>query len=293
MAIGTQLDQFGRPIDNSFFGGGGLGSALATLPGTPVLDGGTNVSNTPAPGSGQGIGTTTGGGGTPKLPDDPSASGRNTGETGGSRIPPPNPVAGVQQPGANFWGEQNPWAQNVGASINDQPVSFASPGNPNTNYVTEDAAKKLGSTFGANVVSQNLSNTASPGSSAPSAPMYALDFGRGDPQDAGMGAWQLARGDSPELVAQRYAAGLNNTGWGGPAPATARADSDGLWNYSTPISTNTPTAAQSGFFAPQPDAGAGQYARNLAGEGNYGQSSGSGADQAALIQWLRSQLGQA
>jgi len=235
----TKLDEFGRPIDNPFFGGGGLGGALASLPGTPVLPGAT----TPPPATGG--------------YEQPGAQGPLAGGTPQTNpgLPPPASTAGT----GGFWGDQNPWAQNVGASINDQPVSFASPGNPNTNYLTPEAAGKVGQTFGANVVSQNLNNMASPGSSAPSAPIYGLDFGKGDIQDAGMGAFQLQRGDRPEDIAARYAAGINNTGWGGPAPTVSRADENGMWNYSTPTSTYDPSQ--------------------------------SNAQQAQLIQWLKGQIG--
>ena len=242
MAIGTRIGPDGRPIEEPFFG---LGGALASLPGTPVLPG-----TTPPPATGGyeqpgAQGPLAGGSAPPTTPQ------VNPG------LPPPASTAGT----GGFWGDQNPWAQNVGASINDQPVSFASPGNPNPNYVTPEAAQKIGQTFGANVVSQNLNNMSSPGSSAPSAPIYGLDFGKGDIQDAGMGAFQLARGDRPEDIAARYAAGINNTGWGGPAPATARSDADGMWNYSTPTSTYDPSQ--------------------------------SNAQQAQLIQWLKGQIGQA
>jgi len=195
----------------------------------------------------------------------PAPSGRNTGEPGGSRtstpqvnpgLPPPPSTAGT----GGFFGEQNPWAQNVGASINDQPVSFASPGNPNPNYITPEAAGKIGQAFGANVVEQNRTNMSSPGSSAPSAPIYGLDYGVGDIQGADVAATGLARGDRPEDIAARYAAGLKNTGWGGPAPTVSRADENGMWNYSSPISTYDPSQ--------------------------------SNAQQAQLIQWLRGQLGQ-
>jgi hypothetical protein len=144
MAIGTKIGPDGRPLDEGFFG---LGNALASLPGTPVLPGAT----TPPPATG--------------------------------------------------------------------------------------------------------------GYSAPSAPIYGLDFGKGDIQDAGMGAFQLARGDRPEDIAARYAAGINNTGWGGPAPTVSRADENGMWNYSAPTSTYDPSQ--------------------------------SNAQQAQLIQWLKGQIGQA
>ena len=308
MAIGTKIGPDGRPIDEGFFG---LGNALASLPGTPVLPGGgapPDLTGTPPstapPGYGagytepddpyrinEGPGFPSRGSGTPSMPPEggqtytppgpgslgyqgtgwgntPQASGRQTGEPGGSRtgtpqtnpgLPPPASTAGT----GGFWGDQNPWAQNVGASINDQPVSFASPGNPNPNYVTPEAAQKIGQTFGANVVSQNLNNMSSPGSSAPSAPIYGLDFGRGDIQGADVAATGLARGDTPQQIAERYAAGLNTKAWAGdvPVPTTARADADGMWNYSTPVSTYDPSQ--------------------------------SNAQQAQLIQWLKGQIGQA
>lgn len=267
MAIGTRIGPDGRPIDESFFGGG-LGQQLASLPGTPVLPGAS------------GGGAAPGGYETPgALP--PLAGGTPQTNPG---TPPPNAPAGT----SNFFGDTSPFQTGVTGTVNNTPVPFDS-----RRYVTPQAAQQLGNTFGANVVEQNLSNMASPGSGAPSAPQLGLDFGGGrDIQDASMGAWQLARGDRPEDVAARYQAGLRNTGWGGPAPTVSRADENGFWNTSSPISTNTPTAEQSSFFGPGPDAGAGVYAANKAGQGNYGLSSGSGADQAQLIAWLRSQLGQ-
>jgi hypothetical protein len=241
----TKLDEFGRPIDNPFFGGGGLGGALASLPGTPVLG-----AATPPPATGgyeqPGAQGPLAGGSPP-----PSTPQTNPG------LPPPPSTAGT----GGFWGDTSPWAQNVGASINNSPVSFASPGNPNPNYITPEAASKIGQTFGANVVSQNLNNMSSPGSSAPSAPIYGLDFGRGDFQGADVAATGLARGDRPEDIAARYAAGLNTKAWAGdvPVPTTARADADGMWNYSNPVSTYDPSQ--------------------------------SNAQQAALIQWLKGQIG--
>jgi hypothetical protein len=117
---------------------------------------------------------------------------------------------------------------------------------------------------------------ASPGSTAPSAPRYGLDYGYGDVQDLEQVQRWKDLGESDALIQSRLSAGLNNTGWGGPAPTVARGDADGMWNYSTPLSSSaTPTwAAQkpaSEIF------GAQQYANNLAGQGNYGQSGGSGA----------------
>lgn len=248
-------------------GTGGLGQGLLALQGmggtspwANTFPQGLNSTNSPRPG---GLPTSAPGG----LPS-PS-----TAPTGGS---PQSPFGGT-----------SPWAQSVTASLNGNPTSFASPGSPNTNYVTPDAASTLGRLFGANVVSQNLNNMASPGSSAPSAPMYGLDFGRGDVQDAGMGAFQLQRGDSQDLVGQRYQAGLNNSGWGGPAPQMS-SNADIFWNRDTPVSTNAPTPQQSAAFAPRPDAGAAQFAANTraAGTSPSGGSQGGQPDQAQLFQML-------
>lgn len=253
MAIGTKLDQYGRPIDESFFGGGGLGNALASLPGTPVLPGAT----TPPP--------ATGGYEQPGV-QGPLAGGTPQTNPG---TPPPNAPAGVTPPGGGFFGGTNPFQTGVTGSMNNQSVPFNS-----NQYVTPEAAQRLGSLLGANVVSQNTQGMASPGSGAPSAPLLGLDFGTGgDVQDAAMGATQLARGDRPEDVAARYKAGLTTKAWAGdnPIPQLAEAWDAPYWNRSTPVSTNTPNAQQAGFF---------------------GQGGGSGDQQEAFYTWLRGQLGQ-
>jgi len=240
----TKLDEFGRPIDNPFFGGGGLGGALASLPGTPVLG-----AATPPPATGG--------------YEQPGAQGPLAGGTPQTNpgLPPPASTAGT----GGFFGGQSPFQTGVTGTQNNQTVPFAS-----ERYVTPEAAQRLGSLLGANVVSQNTEGMSSPGSGAPSQPMLGLDFqGQGDVQDASMGAFQLARGDRPEDVAARYKAGLTNTGWGGPAPQLAEAWDAPYWNRSTPVSTNTPNAEQAGFFGPQ---------------------SGQG-DQTAFFNWLRGQLG--
>jgi hypothetical protein len=86
----TKLDEFGRPIDNPFFGGGGLGGALASLPGTPILGGGASAgSSLPPPG------TATGGGGLgpdgmPNVTNSPNP---------GRYAPPGGALGGFEQPG--------------------------------------------------------------------------------------------------------------------------------------------------------------------------------------------------
>jgi hypothetical protein len=250
MAIGTRIGPDGRPIDEGFFG---LGNALASLPGTPVLPGAT----TPPPATGgyeqPGAQGPLAGGSTP-----PSTPQTNPG------LPPPPSTAGT----GGFFGGANPFQTGVTGTQNNQTVPFAS-----ERYVTPEAAQRLGSLLGANVVEQNTQGMASPGSGAPSQPMLGLDFqGQGDVQDASMGAFQLARGDRPEDVAARYKAGLTTKAWAGdqPVPQLAEAWDAPYWNRSTPVSTNTPNAEQAGFFGPQ---------------------SGQG-DQTAFFNWLKGQLGQ-
>lgn len=180
----------------------------------------------------------------------------------------------------------NPWAA-AGGSLNGQPVQFGSPTAPNTNYVTPGAAGALASQLGANVVQQNTQGTASPGSIAPT-PMLGLDFGRGDVQDAGMGIYQAQRGDRPEDIKARYAAGLNNTGWGGPAPSLAPGWDSALWNRQNPVATNTP---QDFFSKPQADPGRGQYARNAAAGPSTAPSGVQAGQQQQLMQLLQQLLG--
>jgi hypothetical protein len=245
MAIGTRIGPDGRPIEEPFFG---LGNALASLPGTPVLPGAT----TPPPATGgyeqPGVQGPLAGGSTPQT---------NPG------LPPPASTAGT----GGFFGGQSPFQQGVTGTLNNETVPFNS-----NQYVTPEAAQRLGSLLGANVVEQNTQGMASPGSGAPSAPLLGLDFGgRGDVQDAAMGATQLARGDRPEDVAARYKAGLTTKAWAGdnPIPQLAEAWDAPYWNRANPVSTNTPNAEQAGFFGPQ---------------------SGQG-DQTAFFNWLRGQLG--
>ncbi len=168
----------------------------------------------------------------------------------------PQPQQAVPPPSApsfaSIFGGQSPWQPSVTAGINGQPTNFASPGQPNSNYVTSTAAQQLAKLFGANAVQQNRTGMASPGSPAPSQPLYGLDFGRGDVQGADVAATGLQRGDSVDQIAGRYQAGLNTQAWAGPHRAPQMApNADIFWDRSTPVSTNTPSAAQSQFFAPQ------------------------------------------
>lgn len=168
-------------------------------------------------------------------------------------MPPPAALAqspqGQAPPSfASIFGGQSPYQPSVTAGINGQQTSFATPSAPNPNYVTPAAATALAKLFGANAVQQNRNGMASPGSPAPSQPLLGLDFGRGDVQGADVGVTGLQRGDDPSLIASRYQAGLNNTGWGGPAPAAGPMASDIFWDRQSPLSTNTPTPGQSAYF---------------------------------------------
>jgi len=268
-----KLDQNGLPINPDFFGGGGLGGALASLPGTPVLGGG----RMPVGPGGEGLtpGQPPPGTAPPEAPGGGingyrSDTGYGSPLAGGAPqtnpgLPPPASTAGT----GGFFGGQSPFQQGVTGTLNNETVPFNS-----NQYVTPDAAQRLGSLLGANVVSQNTQGMASPGSGAPSAPLLGLDFGgQGDVQDAAMGATQLARGDRPEDVAARYQAGRTTKAWAGdnPIPQLAENWDAPYWNRSTPVSTNTPNAEQAGFF---------------------GQGGGSPDQQQAFFTWLRGQLGQ-
>lgn len=155
---------------------------------------------------------------------------------------------GGQQPaasGANWgWnGGQNPWNTNVTAgTVNPDlspgvPTSFTQSG-WNVNYPTAGAATQLGQMYGANVVPQNMSGDWGP-AGAPSAPMYGLDFGIGDPQNAGQFAFWQDRGDNPADIQARLAAGINPPlGPGQASPID--------WNFANPIYT-TPGAPGNGI----------------------------------------------
>lgn len=149
-------------------------------------------------------------------------------------------------PLANLFAGQNPFAPSVVAGMNSQPVNFASPNSPNINYSTQQAAEQLGRLLGGNVVGQRMENMASPGSPAPSQPMYGLDFGGGHVANAGLVANYVNQGIPLETIQARLAAEKNNTGWGGPAPQIAW---DPTWNTEKPLAQN---AAQPWSAAIQP-----------------------------------------
>lgn len=161
---------------------------------------------------------------------------------------------GVNAPGSNpSTPAASPW-QNISGSINGAPAALAQ-------GLTQGAGQNIANMFGANLATQNLNNMASPGSSAPSAPRYGLDFGYGDIQDAEQVQRWLDRGDSQEQINARLQAGRDNTGWGGVAP---QSDLSPFWNVPAGVRAS-PTATPFGNE---------QYKANVAGQGNYGQSAG-------------------
>jgi hypothetical protein len=194
----------------------------------------------------------------------------------------PGVTVGAAAPGQNFW-------QPITGSINGSATNLA-PG------LTQGSAQGLASRYGGNAVAQNITNMASPGSTAPSAARYGLDFGYGDVQDAEQVARWEARGDSEDQIRQRLTAGLNNTGWGGPAP---QVNQSVMWDVPQGDRSN-PAGTPSPF-------GNAQHQANLAGRGNYGASAGpsmqpgqynlgtpptaSGNDQASVMAFLSQLLG--
>lgn len=169
-------------------------------------------------------------------------------------------VAGVNgnpaSPNASSPPAASPW-QNIFGSLNGAPTALSQ-------GLTRDAGQNLANMFGANLATQNLTNMASPGSIAPSAPRYGLDFGYGDVQDAEQVQRWIELGESPEQINARLAAGRNNTGWGGYAP---QVDQSPFWDVPSGART-----APAGTPAPFGNA---QYQANLNGQGNYGASAGA------------------
>lgn len=250
-----RLGPDGRPIEEMF--PGGFGMPRGYMPGLtrpagyvqpPPAGGGAPAGSRANPNATlPGATYTPGAGGTRT---DPNPGGTRTGAGAGTPPPPAAGQTSVFNPTpANYL---NPWLPQVTAGMNNQPVSFASPGRPNTNYSTPAAAGQLAKDLGANLVSQNMSGMASPGSPAPSAPMYGLDFGRGDVQGADVGLTGIARGDSPASIAERYQAGLNTRAFAGPPPPVTNPADNTFWNRTTPVAANAPSAEQRGFFAAPP-----------------------------------------
>lgn len=133
----------------------------------------------------------------------------------------------------------NLWNTNVTAgTVNPDlspgaTVNFSSSASPNINYPTADAAKQMGQMFGANVYQQNLGGNYGP-AGAPSAPMYGLDFGIGDPQNAGQVAFWLQRGDKPEDIMARLQAGIFT-----PYGVGIRDNMGQNWDTANPLFTTT------------------------------------------------------
>lgn len=182
-------------------------------------------------------------GATPATGGDTTATGAPTWS-----ITPPassSQTGGGQQPagGVTDWfGGQSPWNPNVtagtvNADLSPGPTTSFTQSGWNVNYPTQAAANQVGQMFGANVVPQNMSGDWGP-AGAPSAPMYGLDFGIGDPQNAGQVAFWLQRGDSIPDIQARLAAGINPPLGPGQASATD-------WNFASPTYT-TPGAPGNG-----------------------------------------------
>jgi hypothetical protein len=115
----------------------------------------------------------------------------------------------------------------VGASINDQPVSFASPGNPNPKLRdTRSRAENRPDLWRQRGQPESQQHGKS-GKQRTEFAYIGLDYGVGDIQGADVAATGLARGDRPEDIAARYAAGLKNTGGAALLLRFSRADEMG------------------------------------------------------------------
>jgi len=143
-------------------------------------------------------------------------------------------------------GSSNPFAWNKGNNPFMQNVSMTNMNGdqtaigPNSNYLTQDASQNIAKMLGANLVGQN---TGLLQGGNVSSPMYGLDFGTGDVQDAGWIATAMNRGDSLPSILARAQAGIRPPMSYNPANAGNNARESGLqemnWNMS-PLAQNLP-----------------------------------------------------
>ena len=152
----------------------------------------------------------------------------------------------VQNPFTNFapFGGTNPWQSVTAGTVNEAgapsgQTNFATAQNPNVNYITQDAATQIANMFGGNLLRQNYGQGAGP-AGAPSAPMYGLDMGAGDPQNMGQIAFWLGRGDNPNDILARLQAGIAP-----PGGVSSRAAANTF--YDNPIGQNFQQGQVSSF----------------------------------------------
>lgn len=161
------------------------------------------------------------------------AEGSTTATSGGTTGGSTSSSSFTGNPFTNFSGT-NPWMQNVTApyanNMGSGTMNFASPENPNVNYITSDAAKNLANMFGVDLVQQNTGNLMGGGVSAP---LYGLDFGAGDPVNAGQVQFWLNRGDKPADILARMQAGIAP-----PLGVASRAGANLNYDMANPLVNN-------------------------------------------------------
>lgn len=275
-----------NPWDSGSAGGGvGGGTAATYLPSTTsgapqsnaqsIWEAGANAApGLAAPGNfaspfqlqGLGAGLPAGVGAYPAAPPAPSASASP--QSAGTVAP--------GQPAAPQATATSPWLSNVTSTSMDGSVTpFASPGNPNINYINRGAAADIARRYGANLVS---SGNVMGGSV--SDPMYGLDFGAGDPMSAGQIAFWEQRGDTPEQIKSRLyqpVAWWNNVpgGAGYVNPNIVR-NNDVNWNFSSPLATNLPVGGVNQGFANQSAAQSDMWKKALENAGDSAANLGNG-----------------
>lgn len=205
--------------------------------------------------------------------------------------PPPAPTPSTTSP------RTNPWAPNVTATNWDgSQMSLASPGNPNINYITAEAARNIGSAYGGNIVTGG----ATTGGSIDQ-PMYGLDMGFGDPFSAGQVQFMRDRGDSEAQIR----AHLTHPAmwWANGADPNGVRNSDVNWNFSTPFANNlgtggvnnaalARTTANQTAFGPQGSVNTQMNVPNVAPQtGNQAAGQTADAGNAAAMSFLLQLLG--
>jgi len=128
-------------------------------------------------------------------------------------------------------------------------VNLSTSAYPNINYPTPTTATQMGQQYGATVLQQNMGGDYGP-AGAPSAPMYGLDFGIGDVQNAGQVAFWQQRGDRPEDIQARLRAGVYT-----PYGVGIRDNMDQYWDTANPLyTTATPWKPADATASTQPPA---------------------------------------
>ena len=142
-----------------------------------------------------------------------------TGVNSGRAAVPTDPGTGYTPAASWFGAGQSPYANATGIDITGGGVdpSGNTPvtrqlGSGMGNYITPEVAQQIAKAMGANLVKQSAPGGDFGPAGGISAPLFALDFGNGDPQSLQPIVAGLQRGDSLQAILSRVQAGINPGG---------------------------------------------------------------------------------